>query len=90
MQSRLNNGENNEALFKEYRVWDKRKPLYNKALNSMTLANLKLAKQRLAQADLVSKTSSDFDHYLLLSDVCITAFHGNITKTMPLNYEHLA
>lgn len=90
MQSRLANGESTEELFKEYRVWDKRKPLYNTALNHMNLNNIKLAKQRLALADLVSKTSSDFDHYLLLSDVCISVFHGNVTKTMPLDYEYIA
>lgn len=88
MQTRLSNGDNRQQLFKDYRVWDKRKPLYNSALNSMSISNIKQAKQRLAKTDLISKTSSDFDQYILLSDVCVSLYHGDVTKHLALDYEY--
>lgn len=88
MMVRKAKGESFDALAKEFRIWDKKKPLYQRALNKMSLTNIKRAKQRLAKTDLISKTSSDFDDYLLLSDVCITLYHGDITNQFSLEYEY--
>ncbi len=89
IQNRLANGEVLQQLYKEFRVWDKRKPLYNKALQQISLANIKQAKRRLAKTDLISKTAADFDQYILLSDVCISLYHGEVTKRLNLDYEYL-
>ncbi|MEW6983349.1 DNA polymerase III subunit delta [Colwelliaceae bacterium 6471] len=82
-------GEKNDALFKQYRIWDKRKPLYQHALQNISLDNVAQAQARLAQTDLLSKTSSDFDTFLLLTDVCISLYHGQRTQAFHLNYEHV-
>jgi len=89
MTEALNQGENINALFKQYRIWDKRKPLYQKALKNIPLANLKLASARIAQLDLLSKTSSEFNPFILLADICVTLYHGQIMKNFSLDYENL-
>ncbi|WNC71247.1 DNA polymerase III subunit delta [Thalassotalea psychrophila] len=90
MLNRIANGESRDALFKELRIWDKKKPLYNHALNNISLANIKRAKMRLAKTDLISKTSSDFDDFILLSDVCLTLYYGDVTQNLSLDYEYFA
>lgn len=87
MQEKIKQGESLPNLYKTYRIWDKKKPLYQHALNNITYSNLSHALARLAQVDLLSKTSSDFNPYVLLSDICITLYHGKITSTLPLDYE---
>ncbi|WP_440875499.1 DNA polymerase III subunit delta [Thalassotalea sp. PLHSN55] len=84
----LNQGESLNNLYKQYRIWDKRKPLYQHALNNISLANIEHGQARLAQVDLISKTSSDFDVFLLLSDVCISLYHGKTTAQFSLDYEY--
>ena len=81
-------GVNVNEIFKKYRIWDKRKPLYQHALNQITLANLKQSMSRLAQVDLLSKSSSEFNHYLLLSDICLSLYHGETMVNYPLDYEY--
>ncbi len=88
MLERLGAGDNHNQLFKDYRIWDKRKPLYQNALTNISLANIRQAQARLAQTDLISKTTSDFNAYLLLADVCISLYHGQITKQYSLEYEY--
>ena len=90
MQLRLSQGESIANLYKELRIWDKKKPLYNNALQNMSLTNIKRAKSRLAKIDLLSKTSSDFDDYLLLSDICMSLYHGDVTQHLSLDYEYFA
>lgn len=75
-------------VYKEYRIWDKRKPLYQHALNHISLGNVKRAISRLADIDLISKTSSEFNTYVLLADLCITLYHGEIMQNFSLNYEY--
>ena len=87
MIEKLAKGENINGLFKAYRIWDKRKPLYQHALNNITLENISLAQSRLAQVDLISKTTSDFDPFILLADVCTTLYHGDVTQALSLDYE---
>ncbi len=55
-------------VFKQYRVWDKKKPLYQHALTHISLANAEQALGRLAQVDLLSKTSSEFNIFILLAE----------------------
>ncbi len=81
-------GINVNDIFKSYRIWDKRKPLYQHALNNITLPNLKRAMARLAQVDLLSKSTSDFNHFVLLSDVCLSLYHGETLVNYPLDYEY--
>lgn len=88
MLSQLSQGENINDLYKSYRIWDKRKPLYQHALTHIQLDNVKRAISRLAQLDLISKTSSEFNPYILLADLCITLYHGEITKNFSLNYDY--
>lgn len=88
MLDKLAQGEQPHDLYKEYRVWDKRKPLYQHALTHINLKDMKRAMSRLADIDLISKTSSEFNAFILLADICITLYHGEITTNFSLNYEY--
>jgi len=88
MQELLSQGDNFNNLCKTYRIWDKRKPLYQSALNNITSNNLAHAQARLADVDLLSKTSVDFNHFILLTDVIVSLFHGNTMQHFSLNYEY--
>lgn len=84
MKYKMAQGVSTNELFKEFRIWDKRKPLYQNALNNITLANINIATARLTQVDLISKTDSDFNAYLLLADVCTSLYHGDVTAPLSL------
>ena len=88
MQEKILQGESIANIYKQYRIWDKKKPLYQHALTNISLENLNHALSRLTQLDLISKTSSDFNPYILLSDVCITLYYGQTTSSYNLNYEY--
>jgi len=88
MIEQLEQGTPINDIYKKYRVWDKKKPLYQYALNNITRNNLNQAQARLAQTDLLSKTSSDFNPFILLADVCISLYHGQTTKNFSLDYEY--
>lgn len=88
MLGKLAQGKQLHDLYKEYRIWDKRKPLYQHALTHMTLKNVKRAISRLADIDLISKTNSEFNAFVLLADLCITLYHGETMQHFSLNYEH--
>lgn len=88
MQERITQGESFNSICKEYRIWDKRKPLYQKATRNIQPNNLAYAQGRLAEVDLLSKTTSDFNHFVLLSDVILSLYHGEILKGYSLNYEY--
>ena len=88
MLTQLSQGSNLNELFKQYRIWNKKKPLYQHALTHMSLENVEQALARLAQVDLLSKTSSDFNPYILLSDVLISLYHGQFSKKFSLDYEY--
>lgn len=81
-------GKQLNDLFKEYRIWDKRKPLYQHALTHISLKNIKRAMSRLADIDLISKTSSEFNAFILLADLCITMYEGEKMQHFSLNYEY--
>ncbi|MBU2871083.1 DNA polymerase III subunit delta [Colwellia sp. E2M01] len=86
MLNQLAQGENITQVYKQYRVWDKRKPLYQHALTHIKLDNIKQAIIRIADIDLLSKTSSEFNIFILLADLCITLYHGEKTAPLSLNY----
>lgn len=88
MLDKLAQGYQLNDLYKEYRIWDKRKPLYQHALTHISLKDIKRAMSRLADIDLISKTSSEFNAFILLADLCLTLYHGEITKNFSLNYEY--
>lgn len=88
MQEKMAANESFANVCKEFRIWDKRKPLYQQALNTITPLHLAEAQSRLADVDLISKTSSDFNPFVLLSDVIITLYHGQTMRNFPLNYEY--
>lgn len=88
MLTQLQQGKSMNELFKSYRIWDKRKPLYQHAMKNISLSNLNEATKRLAQVDFLSKTSTDFNHFILLSDVCISLYHGEKLSQLSLNYEY--
>ncbi len=88
MLDQLQQGDNINDLYKQYRIWDKKKPLYQYALTHITTSNISHAQSRLAQVDMISKTSSDFNHYVLLTDVLITLYHGQTTSKFCLDYEY--
>lgn len=88
MNEKMQQGEQLVDLYKQYRIWDKKKPLYQHALSNMSYDNLNHALSRLSQVDLISKTTSDFNAYLLLSDVCLSLYHGKTTSSYSLDYEY--
>lgn len=88
MLDKLAQGKPLNDLFKEYRIWDKRKPLYQHALTHISLKNVKRAMSRLADIDLISKTSSEFNTFILLADLCITLYEGETMQSFSLNYEY--
>ncbi|MFT7006921.1 MAG: DNA polymerase-3 subunit delta [Colwellia sp.] len=88
MLDKLAQGCQLNDLYKEYRIWDKRKPFYHHALTHISLKDIKRAMSRLADIDLISKTSSEFNVFILLADLCLTLYHGEMTKNFSLNYEY--
>jgi DNA polymerase-3 subunit delta len=88
MLDKLAQGCQLNDLYKEYRIWDKRKPFYQHALTHISLKDIKRAMSRLADIDLISKTSSEFNVFILLADLCLTLYHGETTKNFSLNYEY--
>jgi DNA polymerase-3 subunit delta len=88
MLVQLEQGNTLSDVFKKHRVWDKKKPLYQHALTHINLLNTEQALGRLAQVDLVSKTSSDFNPFILLSDVLISLYHGKFSEKFSLDYEY--
>jgi DNA polymerase-3 subunit delta len=86
MLNQLAQGESMANVYQQYRIWDKRKPLYQHALTHIKLNNVKRAMARIADIDLLSKTSSEFNVYILLADLCITLYHGEKTAAFSLNY----
>jgi len=88
MLEQIEQGESINDIYKKYRIWDKKKPIYQHALNNITRDNINQAQARLAQTDLLSKTSIDFNPFILLADVCISLYHGQTTKRFSLNYEY--
>lgn len=86
MLNQIAQGTPLNELYKQYRIWDKRKPLYQHALTHIRLANVKRALSRIADIDLISKTSSEFNSFILLADLCVTLYHGEITEQFDLNY----
>ncbi len=87
MLNQIAQGESIAQIYKQYRIWDKRKPLYQHALTNMKLKNVKHAMTRLADIDLLSKTSSEFNIFILLADLCVTLYHGDKTTHFSLNYD---
>jgi DNA polymerase-3 subunit delta len=87
MLEQIQQGTSIKDLYQKYRIWDKRKPLYQYALNNIRLENIAHAQARLAQVDLLSKTTSDFNAFILLADVCISLYHGDKTSQYSLDYE---
>lgn len=87
MKMQVADGVNIQEIYKQYRIWDKRKPIYQKALNTINIDNINIALERLAQVDLISKTASDFNPFILLTDVCLSLYQGQLTQHYPLNYE---
>lgn len=88
MLEQLEQGASSNDIFKQYRIWDKKKPLYQYALNNISINNAEQALARLAQVDLLSKTSSDFNAFILLSDVLISLFHQQLSENFSLDYEY--
>ncbi len=86
MLGQLSQGESMANIYKQYRIWDKRKPLYQHALTHIKLDNVKRAMARIADIDLLSKTSSEFNVFILLADLCITLYHGEKTAAFSLDY----
>ena len=88
MQEAIAQGENFNQLCNEYRIWDKRKPLYQQALQQISAKNLARAQARLAEVDLLSKSASDFNPFVLLADVLVTLYHGEQLAALSLDYEY--
>lgn len=88
MQEQLTQGKAIAELFSQYRIWDKRKPLYQHALTHINGTNLAHAQARLAQTDLITKTSVEFNGYILLADVLSSLYYGESLHKLSLNYEY--
>ena len=88
MLGELSQGQSMADVFKKYRVWDKRKPLYQHALTHIDQRNIKHAISRIADIDLLSKTNSEFNIFVLLADLCLTLYHGDKTAAFSLDYHN--
>ena len=86
MLNQLEQGVTLSTLFSQYRIWEKRKVLYRHALANMSLDNVRLAMARLSDIDVVSKTDSEFNVFILFADLCITLYHGEKTQGLSLSY----
>ncbi len=86
MLYQIKQGVGIDNIYKQYRIWDKRKPLYQHALTHIKLANVKRAMARIADIDLISKTSNEFNIFILLADLCVTLYHGEQTQHFDLQY----
>ncbi len=86
MHEQMAQGVDFNQLCKDYRIWDKRKPIYQQAVNNTSLSNVYIALSRLADVDQQIKSSSEFDDMLLISDVCISVFHGEVTDKLSLDF----
>lgn len=86
MHEQMAQGVDFNQLCKDYRIWDKRKPIYQQAINNTSLSNVYIALSRLADVDQQIKSSSEFDDMLLISDVCISVFHGEVTDKLSLDF----
>lgn len=75
-------------IFKQHRIWKKREAPYKTALNSLTEKNIKQALHRLADCDLISKSSSEFNHFIVLADICVSLHHAEKTQAFSLNYDY--
>jgi len=86
MLEQLTRGDSLATIYKEHRVWDKRKLLYQHALTHISFANVRRAMARISDIDLLSKTSSEFDIFILFADLCVTLYHGEKTQHLSLSY----
>ena len=86
MHEQMAQGVDFNQLCKDYRIWDKRKPIYQQAINNTSLSNVYIALSRLADVDQQIKSSSEFDDMLLIADVCISVFHGEVTDKLSLDF----
>lgn len=81
-------GSSFAQLCKKHRIWKNKEPLYKSALSKLNTTSINSAISKLASIDLISKTTSDFDPYLLLSDLIVGLFHPNTYIELPLDYEY--
>jgi len=86
MLNLVEKGQTLADIYKQYRIWDKRKPLYQAALSNIKLENVKQAMSRIADIDLLSKTTSEFNIFILLADLVVTLYHGERTAAYSLDY----
>jgi len=87
LHEQLQRGANFNDLCKALRIWDKRKPIYQNALKNTELATIYIALSRLASVDQQLKSSSDFNDMLLILDICVSVFHGQLTQGLTLDYQ---
>ena len=88
MLNEQSNGSTFAELCKKHRVWKNKEQLYKSALSKTNLKVVNAAISKVASIDLVSKTTSDFDPYLLLSDLIIGLFNPTQYVELSLDYEY--
>ena len=81
-------GQTFSQICKSHRIWRNKEPFYQKALSALSLRQVQQAKSRLAQVDLISKTSGEFDDFILLADICISLYHPEKMAAFDINYEY--
>jgi len=87
MKAAIANGENINQVFQSFRIWDKKKPTYQQAINNISLKHLSIALMRLSDVDLISKTDTDFNPFILLADVICSLYYGEKLQPLSLSYE---
>jgi len=87
MKAAIASGENQNQVFQSFRIWDKKKPTYQQAINNISQENLSLALIRLADVDLISKTDTEFNPFILLADVICSLYHGEKLQALSLDYD---
>jgi DNA polymerase-3 subunit delta len=87
MQQLLQQGTTMADVLKQHGIWDKQKPRYQQALKQLSANNIARCLHRLADTDLLSKSTSEFNPYLLLADVLATLYYGEQTQAFSLAYE---
>lgn len=88
MKTAKDQGTSLTEIFKKHRIWKKREAPYKQALKNIESDNIAIANSRLADVDLLSKTSNEFNPFILLADVCVSLHYGEKTKFFDLNYNY--
>ncbi|SET89042.1 DNA polymerase III subunit delta [Thalassotalea agarivorans] len=86
MKAALQQGSDVNQVLSDHKVWKNKTALYQKALQSISMDNLNEVLKRIAQVDFTLKSASEFDPFVLLTDLCVALYHGETLQHYSLDY----